>query len=146
VDFLTKEEIIEFKTAFSFFENGQGSITTRDLGEVMKSLRREVTDIELKDIIYRFDPEDRGTMDFPDFLTLMSRMKREKDEKEGVVRAFQELQGDNGYISAWKLRQVLSSLGVRLTDREVDSLFQQLDIDEFGQVNYQEFLEIIARN
>ena len=42
-DQLTEEQIAEFKEAFSLFdEDGDGTITTKELGTVMRSLGTEV--------------------------------------------------------------------------------------------------------
>merc|ERR1711990_357390 len=37
-DQLTEEQIAEFKEAFSLFKDGDGTITTKELGTVMRSL------------------------------------------------------------------------------------------------------------
>ena len=42
----------------------------------------------------------------------------------------------NGYISAAELRHVMTNLGEKLTDEEVDEMIREADIDGDGQVNY----------
>lgn len=48
-----------------------------------------------------------------------------------------ELQDGNGYISAAELRHVMTNLGEKLTDEEVDEMIREADIDGDGQVNYE---------
>lgn len=43
----------------------------------------------------------------------------------------------NGYISAAELRHVMTNLGEKLTDEEVDEMIREADIDGDGQVNYE---------
>ena len=46
-------------------------------------------------------------------------------------------QDGNGYISAAELRHVMTNLGEKLTDEEVDEMIREADIDGDGQVNYE---------
>jgi len=41
------------------------------------------------------------------------------------------------YISAAELRHVMTNLGEKLTDEEVDEMIREADIDGDGQVNYE---------
>ncbi len=48
-DALTEEQIAEFKEAFSLFDkDGDGTITTKELGTVMRSLGQNPTEAELQ--------------------------------------------------------------------------------------------------
>jgi len=69
---LTEEQIAEFKEAFSLFDkDGDGTITTKELGTVMRSLGQNPTEAELQDMINEVDADGNGTIDFPEFCTLM---------------------------------------------------------------------------
>ena len=43
----------------------------------------------------------------------------------------------NGQISAAEMRHVMTNLGEKLTDEEVDEMIREADIDGDGQVNYE---------
>ena len=76
-DHLTEEQIAEFKEAFSLFDrDGDGTITTKELGTVMRSLGQNPTESELGDMINEVDADGNGTIDFPEFLTLMAKKMR----------------------------------------------------------------------
>lgn len=44
---------------------------------------------------------------------------------------------NNGYISATEFRFVLTTLGEKMTDTEVDELLTSADIDGDGQINHE---------
>ena len=79
-----------------------------------------------------------GTIDFPEFLTMMAKKMRETDSEEEIREAFRVFDKDgNGFISASELRHVMTNLGEKLTDEEVDEMIREADIDGDGQVNYE---------
>uniref|UniRef100_A0A8D3BMQ3 EF-hand domain-containing protein n=1 Tax=Scophthalmus maximus TaxID=52904 RepID=A0A8D3BMQ3_SCOMX len=93
-DQLTEEQIAEFKEAFSLFDkDGDGTITTKELGTVMRSLGQNPTEAELQDMINEVDADG-------------------EEEK--------------------------------LTDEEVDEMIREADIDGDGQVNYEEFVQMMT--
>uniref|UniRef100_A0A7N5KCR9 EF-hand domain-containing protein n=1 Tax=Ailuropoda melanoleuca TaxID=9646 RepID=A0A7N5KCR9_AILME len=61
-DQLTEEQIAEFKEAFSLFDkDGDGTITTKELGTVMRSLGQNPTEAELQDMINEVDADGNVT-------------------------------------------------------------------------------------
>lgn len=63
-DQLTEEQIAEFKEAFSLFDkDGDGTITTKELGTVMRSLGQNPTEAELQDMINEVDADGKQQFD-----------------------------------------------------------------------------------
>ncbi|CAF3765986.1 unnamed protein product [Rotaria sp. Silwood1] len=131
-DQLTEEQIAEFQEAFSLFDkDGDGTITTKALGTVMRSLGQNPTEAELQDMINEVDADGNGTIDFPEFLTMMARKMKDTDSEEEIREAFRVFDKDgNGFISAAEFRHVMTNLGEKLTDEEVDKMIREADIDE----------------
>jgi len=142
-DQLTEEQIAEFKEAFSLFDkDGDGTITTKELGTVMRSLGQNPTEAELADMINEVDADGNGTIDFPEFLTMMARKMKDTDSEEEILEAFKVFDKDgNGFISAAELRHIMTNLGEKLTDEEVDEMLREADIDGDGQINYEEVVK-----
>eukprot|EP00250_Pteridium_aquilinum_P035583 c9686_g1_i1 orf=71-520(+) len=144
-DGLNAEQIQEFKEAFDLFDKKRdGSIASKDLGTVMRSLGQNPTEAELQDMTKEVDPDGKGTIDFGAFLPLMARKMKDTDSEEELKEAFKVFDKDrNGYISAQELRHVMTNLGEKLTDEEVDEMIREAGIDPEGQVNYDEFVKML---
>ena len=130
---LTEEDIMEAKEIFSLFDKeGDGCITTKELGTVMRSLGvllpihlcplvlvlrstllgQNPTEAELRDMIDEVDTVGNGTIDFPEFLTMMVRTTRDSEAEAEIKEVFKVFDKDgSGFISAAELRYVMNSLG-----------------------------------
>ena len=69
---------------------------------------------------------------------MMARKIKDTDNEDEIREAFRVFDKDgNGFISAAELRYVMTNIGEKLTDEEVDEMVQEADIDEDGQINYE---------
>ncbi|PWZ53457.1 putative histone H2A variant 3 [Zea mays] len=97
---------------------GGGCITMEELAAVTRSLGLDPSDQELNDM-----------------------MSEDGDGDEELKEAFEVLDKDqNGFISPVELRTVMTSLGEKMTDEEVEQMIREADTDGDGQVNYDEFV------
>lgn len=63
-----------------------GTITTKELGNVMRKLGQKPTETELQDMISEVDEDKNGTIEFDEFLNLMAKkMKVRTDSGPGAV-------------------------------------------------------------
>ena len=51
--------------------------------------------------------------------------------------------GNTGYIVASELKMVLNSLGLKLTVKEVDEMVKFADVENDGQISYEEFARMM---
>ena len=72
-------------------------------------------------------------------MTIMEKLSSTpRDSEEEIREAFRVFDRDgNGYISAAELKHVMTNLGEKLTDDEVDEMIREIDLDADGQVNYE---------
>ena len=144
---LSAEDMAEFKSAFSFFDkNGDGTITTGELGTVLRSLGQNPTEKELKDMVKELDEDGNGKIDFEEFLSIAKKMSRAKESDEELMEAFKVFDRDgDGFITAAELRHIMSNLGETLTDQEVDEMIRESDVDGDGRINYAEFVFMMRK-
>ena len=128
-----------------FDKDGDETITNKELGTVMRSLGQNPTEAELQDMINDVDVDGNGTIDFPEFLTIMARKMKDTDSEEEIREAFRVFnKSGNGFISGAELKHVMNNLGEKLTDEEIDEMIRESDIDGDGYVNYEEFVTMMT--
>ncbi|XP_029965439.1 caltractin-like [Salarias fasciatus] len=144
---LTEEQKQEVKEAFDLFDtDGRGAIDVKELKVAMRALGFEPKKEEIKKMISDLDKENSGTIDFDDFLSIMTQKMSEKDSKEEILKAFRLFDDDcTGKISFKNLKRVAKELGENLTDEELEEMIQEADRDGDGEVNEQEFLRIMKK-
>jgi calmodulin len=110
----------------------------------MRSLGANPTEAELHDMINEIDADGNGTVDFPEFLTLMARKMKDVDSEEEIIEAFKVFDKEgNGFISAAELRHIMTNLGEKLTDEEADEMIREADVDGDGMINYVDFVKMM---
>ncbi|KAL5499920.1 hypothetical protein EMCRGX_G011392 [Ephydatia muelleri] len=147
MDQLTEGQIAEYKEAFVFFDkDGDGTITAKELGAVMRLLGYNPSETDLEDMISDVDLDRNGTIEFGEFVAMMARNVKEADQDEEIKEAFRvfDLNGD-GYISSNELGQIMGNLGEKLTPQEVDDMIREADIDGDGRISYEEFMIVMKR-
>lgn len=71
-----------------------------------------------------------------EFLTMMARKMKDTDSEEEIREAFKVFDRDNnGFISAAELRHVMTSIGEKLTDDEVDEMIHEADQNGDGRID-----------
>ena len=111
--YLTRRQVKEFKDAFAIFDkDGGGSITTQELGDVMRSLGQKPTNQELETMVREIDADGNGEIDFPEFLTMMLRKMNEGNPEKELMDVFMVFDKDgSGTISAEELRSAMRVIG-----------------------------------
>ena len=134
---LTKVQIAEFKEVFSRFDkDGNGTITVKELDTVMRSLGHNPA--ELQEMVKAVQADDGSeAITSAEFLIMMARVIQETDPAAELLAAFEELDDEgSGFISASDLRFLMTNLGERLTNAEVDEMIREADVNGDGQIDY----------
>jgi len=144
---LTEEQVAEFKEAFAIFDkDGDGTVTSTEIKEVMKSLGQNPTDLELQEMIEEVDEDGNGSIEFDEFLVMMAKKMKENESNcadvEAAFKVF-DVDGD-GFISAEELKSVMATLGETLTQEEIEEMIREADEDGDGKVCYEEFAKMMS--
>lgn len=144
---LTEEQKTEIREAFDLFDaDGSGNIDVKELKVAMRALGFEPKKEEIKKMTADIQKENASTIDFNDFLQIMSQKMAEKDSKEEILKAFRLFDDDStGRISFKNIKRVAKELGENLTDEELQEMIDEADRDGDGEINEQEFLRIMKK-
>jgi Ca2+-binding EF-hand superfamily protein len=89
-------------------------------------------------------------VDFDSFSKILNRPNgfRDPGEPEEYCRGFQVFDKDmTGFIGVGQLRYILTNLGEKMSDEEVDELLKGVNVDtSSGEVNYVELVRTILAN
>ena len=92
---ITDEQLESFKETFMMFDkDGDGTVSTKELGAVMRSLGNNPTQEELEELIDDADRDGSGSVDFREFVELMIKREAEKetiDDLKQVFRVFDKV-------------------------------------------------------
>ncbi|OWF56441.1 Calmodulin [Mizuhopecten yessoensis] len=143
---LTEQQLQECREAFELFDkDGDGTVTTEELATVMRTMGQNPTDAAVEEMIREVDKDGNGSVDFEEFIGLMTSYLQGKDPEAELRESFQVFDKDgNGFISAAELRLVMTNLGEKLTDEDVDEMIIEADLDGDGQINYDEFVRMMT--
>ncbi|CAO1620855.1 unnamed protein product [Parajaminaea phylloscopi] len=137
----------EFKEAFALFDKkGTGQIPKESLGDLLRALGQNPTQAEVQELASGLGGKD---VDFQSFLNILHRPNGFKPAgtPEEFIRGFQVFDKEgNGFIGVGELRYVLTSLGEKLSDEEVDELLKGVQVGSDGNINYESFVrQILAQ-
>ncbi|CAG5116991.1 unnamed protein product, partial [Candidula unifasciata] len=143
---LTKQQI-ELREAFRLFDkDGDGSISTEELGTVMRNLGQFPSMDELNQMLKEIDIDGDGSFSFEEFVQVMANVggiseNSEQNEEEELRQAFRVFDKSGcGYITPSDLRAVLQCMGEELTEEEIDEMIAEVDIDGDGRIDFEEFI------
>jgi len=142
---LRQDQINDIKECFTLFDkDGDGRIACPELGTIVRSLGQNPTEAEVDEVVRNVIRN--SSFGLPELYQVMSRfMNDPRDKEEEIREAFRVFDRDGtGTISAAELRHVMTNIGEKLSDQEVDEMIREIDVDRDGQVNYEEMVRLMC--
>lgn len=150
------EELVgDYQEAFNLFDSrGDGKINVSQLGDVLRALGQNPTEADVTKFSAPLagagkegkDSKDKeARISFDEFLPVLAAISksRSSDTPEDFVEGLRHFDKEaNGYISSAELRHLLTTLGEKLSDDEVEQLLAGQE-DSHGNVHYEDFVRML---
>ncbi|EER22886.1 myosin regulatory light chain CDC4, putative [Coccidioides posadasii C735 delta SOWgp] len=144
-DYDDEQASTNYKEAFSLFDKrGTGRVALESLGDLLRACGQNPTLAEIREL----EKGMGGDFDFDAFQKVLNRPGgfRDPGEPEEYCRGFQVFDKDmTGFIGVGQLRYILTNLGEKMSDEEVDELLKAVDTSS-GEINYTELVRTILAN
>lgn len=143
---LTKCQLAVFQELFNIIDVEQdGSVTYKELSVVLRALGGNLPDGVIHDMINESDEDGNGSLDFNEFTKILLRRMSDTDRPEDLRETFTLYDKDNnGFISAAELRTIFASIGMKVSDEEIEEMIREADLDGDGVLLYEEFANMMT--
>merc|ERR1712001_410253 len=144
----SEDQLAEFQETFLLFDTrGDGMIPTTVVGDVLRALGQNPTEAEVKRLVQDQHKSD-ARISFETFLPILQTVSSKKitDTVEDFVEGLRHFDKDgNGFITSAELRHLLTSLGERMVEEDVECLIHGQE-DSQGNINYEQFVRMVLVN
>ena len=137
---LTHFDVGKTKTIFDRIdEDGSGELDQDELRELCEQLGREMSETELQKAMLQMDSDGGGTIGFEEF-TVWFKALAEGDNMLREVFDAVDMDG-GGVLDRDEVGEVMTQLGLEVSDDELDDILRKMDEDGSGEVEFEEFAE-----
>ena len=146
---LTEDEVMEIKEAFDLFDTDKsGEIDTDELKQALSNLGIDAKNQTLQNMINDIDKNQSGTIDFDEFIDMMTAKMSDKDTREDHKKVFDLFLGDDekaDKIELKHLKRVAKELNENMSEDELNEMITRADTDRDGKVSFDEFYNIMTK-
>lgn len=142
------DQMEDYKEAFGLFDKvGDSKVAFNQIADIMRALGQNPTNKDVTKILGNPSADDMANkrVDFEGFLPMLQYVVNSpnKAKFEDYVEGLRVFDKEgNGTVMGAELRIVLSTLGEKMNEAEIDALMQGQE-DENGSVNYEAFVKHI---
>lgn len=128
---LSDKQKKDIKEAFDLFDaDGSGVIDIKELKVALRALGFEPRKDEIKKLISDLNTEQKekdnsNTIDYTEFLQIMTAKMNEKESEEEIKRAFQLFALEDRMITFDNLKKIATELGETMTDDELKLMISE---------------------
>ena len=153
---LTNEQVEKMKKEFLLLDvDGDGTITVNELESVLRTLTKklEVSEDDIKRTLKELDQDGDGTIDLEEY----ANSRNHKTDRDLLHRALVTRskirtefkmydRNHSGYVSKGELIQAIKArTGITITLEHIEKIIEDIDTNEDGKVNYEEFVLLMSK-
>ena len=86
-----------------------------------------------------------GSIDFPEFLTLIAKIQKEAlEDKDEIREAFTVFDKDGtGFLSKEKVKELIEEIGIPLEDIEMKQMMESFRFNSEGKIGVEQFVKVV---
>jgi len=143
---LPRQQLKMYWNSFSRYDvDGSGSVDSNELSKMLlDSIGYQPSPEDLTAIILDVDSDGSGTLEFPEFCTLVAKMDMGEQTQEDLKEAFMQWSEGKERISGELIKNALMNFGDKMTVDEVAEFMAEADVDKDGTIDFEEFYRAMA--
>ncbi|KAI8553865.1 hypothetical protein RHMOL_Rhmol05G0048900 [Rhododendron molle] len=141
---LSEEEIAGLREMFTAMDtDNSGAITFDELKAGLRKYGSTLKDTEIRDLMDAADVDHSGTIDYGEFIAATVHLNK-LEREEHLMAAFRYFDRDgSGSITVDELQQAWAEHN--MTDVFLDDIIREVDLDNDGTIDYQEFVTMMQK-
>jgi len=148
---ISEDVLSDYRDCFSLFDKtGDNKIAYYEVGECLRASGLNPTNADVAKVLNHPSQDEMNSklVSFEEFIPMLSQVQRQavKTSTSAMADGLKVFDNEgNGTVSAYELRHVLTSLGEKLSEEEVEQLFVGQE-DQNGCINYESFVSLVMDN
>ncbi|KAL1546112.1 Mitogen-activated protein kinase cpk1 [Salvia divinorum] len=141
---MSEDEIAGLKELFKMIDtDNSGQITFEELKAGLNRVGANLKESEIYDLMQAADVDNSGTIDYGEFIAATLHLNK-IEKQDHLFAAFQYFDKDgSGYITHDELQQACLEFG--LDDTRLEEMIQEVDQDNDGRIDYNEFVTMMQK-
>ena len=138
---ISEEQLEDMKKLFRVLDvKKESKLPVSQIRRLMRALDFDLDKSELQKVTEKIDPDKTGFITWDNLVLVMEDRLKEVDTYEDFVEAFTKLDKDkDGEISAPEYRQMMATMGHKLTEEQIEEMMAEADAKGEGVVNMETF-------
>lgn len=126
--------------------DGNGALDTVEMGNAMHFWGENPTTHEILTLIKKFDENDNGTIEFPEYLEMIVLRQKETATEKASLAAFSRLDSKkSGYISMEDAKKGIEEQGLICSDIQLKEITMLVDKKSAGELNYPQLVKVLRK-
>ncbi|KAH9514080.1 hypothetical protein Btru_030160 [Bulinus truncatus] len=145
---LTPQDIHDLHIVFEIFDtNSDGGIGPVDLRRALRTLGFKANKEEVNKLVQDANVNTKSEIDFNEFLEIViDKQGDTRDIYEDIIKGFNMFDFDStGSISLEKLKRACNLAGIKFTQKELEEMMEEADLNGDGAVDQTEFIQIMLQ-
>ena len=111
--YFTELELDTFRECFSYFDKrADGKMQNSDVALALRAMGALVEDWEVKELVMKYDPDNRGCIQFDQYEKMLADVYGKPDSPKEVISAFQTYdKTSQGLLDVSEMKHVLTRIG-----------------------------------